>query len=151
MGKASTFDPATFEETAVESAMEVRFTPIPEGNYEAFIDKYALRELDKGGVICDVHWNIIDEDLKAKMKLENITVRQGIFLDIEDDVLALGPNKNIKLGRLREALGQNQTGQPWTLTQLNGAGPVIISVTKRPDKNDPTIVYNDVGRITAVG
>ena len=149
MSNSTTFDPNVFAETAVEGEMSTRFEPVEEGDYEAFIEKFEVREVNNGGVVLDVHWSITDEELKSKMNLENITIRQGIFLDIEDGKLVIGPNKNIKLGRLREALGQNKSGKPWSFNDLTGAGPCTIHVTQRPDKNDPTVIYNDVGRVSA--
>ncbi len=154
MTDTSNFDPAVFMETSVEGAMETRYTPVDEGDYTAYIDDTKIRAVGDDSLILDVSWKIVDEGLAEKMGLEQVLVRQGIFLDAEQAEggmmqLQTGPNKNIKLGRLREALGQN-TGKPWTFAQLKGAGPVIIHVTQRSDKTDPSIIYNDVQRTTAL-
>lgn len=79
-----------------------------------------------------------------------LTVRKDVWLDMtpEGD-LDFGPNKNVDLGRVREAVGQNQEGVSWNLTRLNGAGPVRITLTHRLDKDDPTIRYPQVGKIVA--
>ncbi len=148
------FDPDTFLATAVEGSMETRFTPVEEGEYQALVEDYNARQVDtqRGPVtILDVTYDILDDEVKTRMGLEKVTVRQSIFLDVEPDGrLTLGqPNKNVKLGRLREALHQNGPG-PWSFNQLKGAGPLMIKVSQRADKNDPSTIYNDVQRTAAI-
>ena len=83
--------------------------------------------------------------------MERISVKQSLFLDIDGSgALAFGANKNVKLGKLREALGQNNPGQSWNIQMLAGAGPLRIKVGSRPDKNDSTIIYNDVKATAAL-
>ena len=142
----STFDPQTFLNVEVEGEMEVRYTPVPEGDYISTIDEIAVREVQGGSIVLDVTHLIHDEALAEKMGMDRLTVRQGIFLDIEPDGrIALGPNKNVRLGRLREAVGQNAPG-PWNFQMLKGAGPLKIAVSISPDKEDETIKYNRVDR-----
>lgn len=149
MGTETTFDTQVFEETAVEGEMETRYTPVPEGDYTAYIEGTKMRQNNDGSLLLDVNWKLVDEGLAESMGLEQVFVRQGIFLDVTevDGVVTMetGPNKNIKLGRLREALGQN-TGKPWSFKMLEGAGPALIHVTQRPDKKDSSVIYNDVQR-----
>ncbi len=147
----STFDAELFLNQSVEGESETRYTPIPEGDYIAMIDeKLAMREINDSPVL-DVTYVIDDEELRAKLDMERLTVRQSIFLDIDETGnIALGTNKNVKLGRLREALGQNTSGQTWNPGMLAGAGPLKIKVIQRPDTNDPTIIYNDVRGTTSM-
>jgi hypothetical protein len=102
----------------------------------------------------DVQWKLLDVDeMKEKLGFQadrDLFVKQGIFVELEaDGSIAGGPNKNVKLGKVREAVGQNKAGKPWAPRQLIGAGPCIIRVTQRPDKDDPEVIYNDVGRVAA--
>jgi len=150
----SSFDADTFLSTTVEGEMETHFTPVDEGEYTAMIEDIAAREVtgNQGTTpVLDVMYNVLDEEVKEKMGMDKVIVRQSIFLDVEEDGrLALGqPNKNIKLGKLRDALGQNGSG-PWSFHDLKGAGPLVIKVSQRADKNDPSIVYNDVQRTAAI-
>lgn len=47
----------------------------------------------------------------------------NFYLDINSEGhLEFGPNKNIPLGQLRAAVGQNNPGEPWSLLNLKGAG-----------------------------
>ncbi|MFQ5742011.1 MAG: hypothetical protein ACE5HV_00300 [Acidobacteriota bacterium] len=135
----STFDADTFMATEVEGAFETKYTPIPTANYTATIDSVLVRAAGDG-VVLDVTCLIHDEELAAKLGLERITVRAGIWLDLDPRTGALlfGPNRNIKLGRLREAVGQNGP-KPWSFKMLEGAGPLLIAVV--PDKSGD---YNDI-------
>lgn len=148
----STFDPDTFMSAEVTGEMSTKFTPIPEGEYVATIDDIKIRAVKNGGRVLDVSWNIMDDNLKQTMNMEKIVVRQGIFLDVEPNgALSLGPNKNVRLGRLREGLGQNKPGQPWNFRMLKGAGPAKISVSQRSEQKEgesEPVIYNDVLKVT---
>lgn len=140
------FNPETFLNQTTDTSFETRRTPVPENEYIAVVDDIKFRSA-KESIILDVFWLIDDAALAAKMGLPKVTVRQSIFLDITSDGrFETGPNKNIGLGRLREALGQN-TGA-WAPMQLKGAGPVKLVVINRPDDKDATIIYDDVKAIT---
>jgi len=56
----------------------------------------------------------------------------GIMLDMNGQQIAVGPNKNIRLGKLREAAGVN--GQP--LNMLVGQY-IRIQVSQKPHPTDP--------------
>jgi len=145
MSSDSTFDPATFMAQETAGPMETRYTPVPTDDYTATIDDVGVRETGDA-IVLDITHLIHDAELAEKMGMDRLVVRQGIFLDIEPNgVIALGPNKNVKLGRLREAVGQNKPG-PWNFQMLKGAGPLRISVSIKPDREDPTILYNRVDK-----
>lgn len=148
----SSFDPQAFLNTAeVNGAMDTTQTTIPErDDYIGTIKDMKIRTA-KDSVIVDVTWSILnlDDAVKAELNLQEPTVRQSIFLDFDGNGrLATGPNMNLGLGRVREALGQNVPGQPWRLLMLKGAGPARLKVTKRPNEKDPKIIYNDVAAVT---
>ena len=143
--ESSTFDPEMFMSQDTEEEMETKYTPIPEDDYVSMIDEtLSLKEVN-GTPVIDLYHIIDAPDLAATLGLDRISVKQSIFLDVgPDGTLAVGTNKNVNLGRLRAALGQNKSGQRWNPNMLAGAGPLRIKVTKSPDKNDPTIIYNRV-------
>jgi len=148
----SAFNPDLFEAQVVEDANETNRTPIPAGMYSATIDEYKFEEVDtKAGkrVILRVTWEIYDDELRQSMGRDKITVRQDIWLDVEGGSLKFGANQNIGLGRLRAALGQNTPGKAWGFHNLSGAGPVNIEIAHRHDKNDETLVYDEVKRVVA--
>ena len=145
----STFDAATFLNQEVDGPMETNYTPVPANDYTAMVDDIDAREVttERGkSIVLDITHLIDDPALADEMGMDRLTVRQGIFLDVDPNgAIPLGPNKNVKLGRLRAAVGQNQTGA-WNFMMLKGAGPLRISVSVGPDKKDPTIPRNNVDR-----
>lgn len=144
----SEFNPDSFLNTETDEAGETHYTPIPEGDYHALVDDVTAREA-KDSQILDVIYEIIDEALKELMGMDKVTIRQSIFLDIENGAMAIGKNKNIKLNKLRDALGQNVSGKPWSPMMMKGAGPVLIKTTQKPDDDDPEVIYSNVSRVTA--
>lgn len=114
------FDPDTFASTPIQGELDTTFTPVPPAEYTATIEKYDFRT-PKESVIMDVYWSVDDEGAKEATGMDNPTVRQSIFLDVTSEGgLDMGKGKNIQLGRLREALGQNGP-DPWTPGMLVGA------------------------------
>lgn len=146
----STFDAETFLSTQTTEKLSSHYTPIPEGEYQAMIDNVAVRQPKEGMVVLDITYAILDDNIKSELGLEKPTVRQSIFLDMAPSGgLALGPNRNVKLGKVREAAGQN-TGKPWAPAMLTGAGPMLVKVKHRVDQDDPDTIYTDVARVAPV-
>ena len=117
---ASVFDPDTFLSSTTTEASSTEYVPVPEGEYLAVVTKVAARATERAKIL-DVTWEIDDEAVKAETGLEHPTVRQSVFLDVnEQGALETGKGKNVDLGRLREAVGQNTPGQPWSPTMLEG-------------------------------
>lgn len=144
----SIFDPDSFLSTQVTEKMASHYTPIPEDEYQATIASVTPREPKEGMRILDIIYNVmVDEQVRQRIGLpDNPTVRQSIFLDLTPSGgLAFGPNRNVKLGKLREAVGQN-TGKPWSPLMLVGAGPLLVKVKHRIDQDDPDMVYTEVSR-----
>lgn len=144
----STFNPEVFEQTVVDQSSETKRTPIPPGEYTAYVgDKLSWREYDNRH-ICSVPLLITDmpEDVAETLGLDQPQINFDMWLDITDGVLEFGVNKNVELGRLREALGQNRTGESWNFSMLKGSGPVKITV--EPDKKNPEM-YSRITKLTA--
>lgn len=117
---ASVFNPDTFLNTSISEDFATAHIPVPEGEYIAVIKEIKPRPA-KDKAVLDVVWGIDDPEVAEVTGFENPQVRQSIFLDLDEmGGLALGKGKNIHLGRLREALGQNQKGKPWQPGDLIG-------------------------------
>jgi len=143
----STFDADTFLGTETDQAMDTHFKPVPEGEYTAMIDTVVAKEVNDTPVL-DITYVILDDELKVTMNMDRVSVRQSIFIDMDENgIIALGDNKNVKLGKLREALGQNSG--TWSPRMLVGAGPVKIKTVNKPDKDDPETIYSNVQRVAA--
>lgn len=125
----SVFDKDTFLSTEVKGANEVKYTPVPVGEYQAFIDDLGADSYEDTPILI-VTYALLDEELKKTLGLDKPTVQDRIFLDVDDTGnLLFGPNKNVRLGRTREACGQNDPKKPWNFNMLRGAGPVMIKIS----------------------
>lgn len=148
----SSFDPDAFMQTQFSEASETKFITVPEGEYNAVIDKveanpWQSQAKGTSGLRLDVTWKLDDAVAAEATGMANPTVRQGIMLDLTDSGgLAFGPGKNINLGRLREAVGQNKPGQSWAPTMLIGQ-PARVTVKHRMvDEN----VYAEVKGVSKI-
>lgn len=152
----STFDPEALESQVYEGANATSFDPIPEGDYQAFIHEYKMREVknrdgDTSPVV-DITFELMDVDkLKEELGQETLRVRYTLWLDtVEKDgklTIGFGRNQNVGLGRLRDALGQNDPRKPWAFSKLNGAGPVLVTIKQTPKQDDPSIIYSNVAKV----
>lgn len=145
----STFNPDNFLNTSTTEANDTKYSPVPEGEYPASVKEIKPRSTTSGKSILDVVWSIDDSSgtCFAVTGMKDNTVRQSIFLDITDSGgLDVGKGKNVQLGKLREALRQNQAGKAWRPGDLIG-GVAKIKVSHRQD-GDAT--YTDVKGVTSL-
>lgn len=126
-----------------EGGMETSLPPIPEGEWHAYISKVEGRVVNtKNGEtpVLDVDWVVTDDGAIEAVGIKEPHVRQTIWLDIDGNGrLALGTGKNLGLGRLREAVGQNGP-QAWSFAMLEGQ-QAIVKIAHR-EYNDN--IYADV-------
>jgi hypothetical protein len=148
------FDPEQFMHQTVDRPLETEFTMVPQGEYLASIDDFdrdALESIDftyKRGPNAGSPGNMLklslpfvinDDAVRQELGRDKVVVTKQIILDTDDNgQLAFGTNRNIELGRIRDAVGQNVNG-PWSLMELRGAGPVMIKVVHiEYDRRDGT-------------
>jgi hypothetical protein len=129
------FDPDAFMASSTDEANAEHFDPIPEGEYPAIVKKVEVgqfqgkKDPSKTYTSMNVTWVIDAPQIAESLGREELTSRQSVFLDINDSGnLDTGPNKNVGLGKLRAAVGQNQPGKPWSPAMLEGAGPCMVKV-----------------------
>lgn len=142
----SMFDPDTFLATSSTEALDTTVLPIPEGDYAATIDSgddgISVRQFESSKnnqtyTAMDVWWIIDDAALASQLGRKVLRVKQSIFLDVTaSGGLDYAKGKNVQLGRVRDAVGQNRPGQPWTPSMLKGAGPARIKVIHRMNGED---------------
>jgi hypothetical protein len=145
--------------TAPVGPMETKFDTLPGGEYTAMIGspeegqiknwmRTGTREDGSLWITLNVPFEIVGEEaLKQSIGLQKLTTRATIWLDSENGKLAVGKGKNITLGQLREAAGQNHI-ENWDPSMLIGAGPmrIVTNVTKGKDGRE----YSNVLRFAKV-
>ena len=128
MTAAGQFDPNTFLDMTMTDANSTVSTPVPEGEYIGIISGdpevrtwQGRKDPTKSGLALDITWDVDDAAVKALLQRDRITVKQGIMLDLnEGGGLDTGKGRNVSLGRLRDAVGLNQSGQPFNFRMLAG-------------------------------
>lgn len=137
------FDASSFMQTQMDEPLETEFKLVPVGEYSMTIgdfDHSAFEEIKftykqgerKGeeGTMTKVTLPFIvqDDKVKAELNRDRVVIPKQLILDISDTGgLDTGTNKNIELGRIRAAAGQNEAG-PWSISNLRGAGPFMGKV-----------------------
>ncbi len=146
----SSFNPDTFLNTEFTESFDTTKIPCPEGEFQAMLKDFKVRVTTTGQVVMDVFWIVMDEEAQEATGQAEPMVRQSIWLDVLDSgALDGGKGKNVDLGKLRDALGQNQKGQLWTPGQLKG-GVAMVKVIQSIDKRDNETVQADVRSVAAV-
>lgn len=140
----SGFDPAAFMTSTIDQPLETEFKICPAGEYRAMIDDFtqeAIEQIDfeykqgarAGSPGTMTKFNcpfIIDSDAaRTELGRDKVLVDMQMILDVNPQTggLDFGPNKNVKLGQIRKAVGQNNAG-PWAIHQLRNAGPCMVKV-----------------------
>lgn len=158
------FDPDTFLNQDTSGPLATTIRPAPEGEYQAVVSadgeqKDWFREAEwedkktgehRSAPVAEIPMEITDPRIKAALpERDRVIVPFKFFLDMKDGRLDTGPDKNIRLGQLRAALGQNGPG-PWNWSMLRGAGPVLVKVTQRSDPKDPERKFAEVTKVTRI-
>lgn len=142
--QGSSFDPDTFMQQTIDQPLETDFRLCPPGEFQAMIDdftseafeqiQFTYKKGDKAGqdgvmTKFNLPFTINDEKAKQELGRDKVVVTKQMILDVVPGTNQLdwGPNKNIELGRVRAATGQNNPGA-WAVSNLRGAGPVMVKV-----------------------
>jgi hypothetical protein len=145
----SVFNPVTFLDQQVTGQNDTKLIPIPVGEFTGIAEKIEVRpwqskDGQKSGLSLDVTWTIDDQAVKAITQRDKNTVRQSVMLDVtESGGLDMGKGKNVGLGRLREAIGMNVAGQPFSFRMIEGK-VAKLTIGHRPSDKDPADVFADV-------
>ena len=148
-----TFDADSFLQSSVSDANSTALIPCPQGEYQGIISKIAPRQWQsrdgtQSGVALDVFWLVEDANVKAVCGRDEVVVKQGLMLDTTPQGgLDVTTGKNVALGRLREAVGKNTSGEAFSFAMLPGL-MARISVGHRADKNDASLLYAEVKMVT---
>lgn len=133
------FSPEQFLDMQVTESNDTKIIPVPVGEYTAVAEEVKCRQWQSkkdpsmSGLTLDIKWSIDDSAVKELLGRDKVTVNQGIMLDLTDSGgLDMGKGRNVGLGRLREALGLNAPGQPFSFMMVSGR-VAKVSVSHRID------------------
>lgn len=140
----SSFNPDVFMNTEVSEANSTTVTPVPEGTFLASIKSIKPRVLTDGRPTLNVGYIVDSDEAREVTGMAEPMVYQTIWLDVtEQGTLDFGKGKNVQLGRLRDAVQQNQSGKPWAPGMLVGA-VLQVKVTHSIDKRDNETIQANV-------
>lgn len=153
---ASKFNADAFLNQTVEQVLDTKRIPFPEGERDDLVvrDVSINSGTNKSGDNAGKPWvrlkvkvSTTDANVAEEMNLDEgqePIVYWDEFLDLDDNgQLAVGAGKNVKLGKLRHACGQN-TDEAWTIRDLVGAvlgGEISHRLTQ---EGDPYAVLGQV-------
>jgi hypothetical protein len=138
----SDFDAESFLQQTVDGPLATEFTMVPVGEYLAAIDdfdseaietiEFTYKRGDRAGqpgkmFKLNLPFIINDDNVKKEFGRDKVIITKQIILDLDEHgKLTKGTNRNVELGRIRDAVNQNNDS--YTIASLRGAGPVMVKV-----------------------
>lgn len=148
-------NPEDFLNQTTDEANDTVIPVCDEGEYSALVEEIIFKEVNikKGeragqtAYMLEVFWAIQDEGQTAQLGFVP-KVKQGLWLDMTEDGNGIdrGKGKNVRLGRLREAVGQNVAGQPWSPNMLKGQ----VAVVKVEHSMEGENIYANINRVAGM-
>jgi hypothetical protein len=143
------FDEEAFLHEVQGEVFETEYSPVPEGEFPMAVKAGSTKIISgigKDGEPYRLYTSraVIDsEEARKATNLEAPTARIRFFLDLNEagNGLASGKNKNVALGRLLKATGNDKSG--WSYAAIEGV-PFTGQVKHTADKNDASRVFADV-------
>lgn len=141
------FDADAFMNATIDAPLDFERTLVPEAEYRLMVDDFDSSIFESieftykrgpnagsAGTMQKGNFPIIvdDDKVRALLQTDKVRVYYTCNLDYDDTTgqLLFGPNKNIDLGKLRHAVGQDAPGT-WSVSQLRGAGPFMGKIKHR--------------------
>lgn len=149
------FDANNFMSAVYEEANDTKRTPCPAGEFQASIEKVEPKTgtISKGErqgqtwAGLNVTYSIQDPAVLTLLGRDKVLVSDLVMLDLTPQGgLDMSSGKNIGLGRVREACGLNQKGQPFSPMMLTGRF-VKVMIKHVPGYKDPTSMEAEVSGV----
>lgn len=147
------FDADSFLNASIQGSNSTKTIPVPMGEYTGVIEKIEPRQWQskdgtKTGISLDVQWLIEDQGVKEFLGRDTVTCKQGIMLDTTPEGgLDMAPGKNVGLGRLREAVGQNDPAKPFSFHNLPGQMAKVNVKHRTTDDGDTFAEVKGVAKL----
>lgn len=147
------FDVNSFMNESMDTPeLDLAIIPVPEGEHLGQIgtgDKDVLPKIgSKNGkpwMMLEVRIMLTDPNMATLLQRENPSVRYSFFIDLDEQGKPdFRPQRNVNLGKLRDAVGQNKAG-PWSFSMLKGQPVKVKTKQKKADSGD---TYSEVVAVT---
>lgn len=140
----SIFNPEVLMNCVTETQMSTFIPPWPEGEWVVSIAKIDFKNPKENMVLMELTLETIDPDVVSVTGIDPSQVRYAVFLDLTPSgMLDDTEGKNIGVGKIREAVGQNVAGVPWSPSLLAGQ-QFRVKSTQKSDKDNPEIIRTEV-------
>lgn len=122
----SKFDPVAFAQSTFTESNSTESIPVPAGEFPGLAEKvevlaWASKDGSKEGLKLKILWAISDDAVREVTGRAENKVPQDIMLDLtESGMLDMSKGMNVRLGKLREALGLNKPGQAFSFDMIQG-------------------------------
>lgn len=150
----SQFDPQTFAQATFEESNSTESIPIPAGEFPGLAEKVEILQWQtkdgaKSGLKLQIIWNVADDEVRQVTGRAENKVRQDLMLDLtEDGRLDMSKGMNVRLGKLREAVGLNKPGQPFQFGMIQGQ-MAKLKIGHRTGE-DPSEIFAEVKAVAAL-
>jgi hypothetical protein len=148
----TTFNEEEFLQTPVEEALSTVSLKIPPNDYKGMIAKpehISMGFTPKGSPVLEVWWTLDAPEVSEQIGKDTLMVRQTLYLDLTAAKrLDTSKGRNVQLGRLREALGQNGPGK-WNYNDMVGV-PALVKTDLDPNKNVAGDFYEKVKGVSSL-
>lgn len=151
-----TFDPSELLDLSFGDDFNTRATPFPETECYARVKSISGKEITTRtgdtSIVVEAIFVTDDEHVKQATHMNEPTVRYSLFLELVPGTKRVmtkdeNPNANLKLGRLKTALGV-KSGKKFKLPDLVGLA-CYIKTKQRLDPEDSETIYTDVTAVSA--
>jgi hypothetical protein len=142
----------------ITEKLDTQFEVTPAGEYVAMISDRTpvkdwfrtVRVRDQDVPQCNILFIISDAEIAKAIGRREATSRLTLWLDVVEDGSRLdtGRGKNVGLGALRKALGQDEDME-WSFQKLVGAGPIRILTEVQESRSGGK--FSNVTRVGKLG
>jgi hypothetical protein len=156
MDAQTAINAASFLTENFEGVLDTHLVPIPIGEHLAVIGtgekdvdfQFGVsQKSNKPWMRVDLMLDYPDPNLASQLKREKVRSRWGIMIDLDENGKPdFRPQRNIRLGQLRDAVGQNKPG-PWNFNMLKGQ-QIKVRHEHEPNEKDPQSPYSNVVAVT---
>lgn len=148
----SAFNPDIFLQTNYDAPTSTVTALLPKDDYVGIIKELVPRQVQgtkdpsKWYLFLDFQVEIgTPPAIREELGRDVSRIRHSVSVELVEgsNAIDMGKGKNVQLGRIRDAAGQNEPGKPWNPAMLNNA-MVKVSVVQEPSEKDPQVKYNRI-------